>query len=87
MCIRERAIGRIWYTERMNKMLEQGIEAARKLPEEQQGVAGELLMTFVARPELTASQLEEVRLAQAEATQQAFATDEQIAAFWERAGV
>lgn len=71
----------------MNKLLEEGIAAARKLPEEEQTLAGELLMTLAMRPELSPGQIEEVRLAQAEAAQGAFASDEHIAAFWERAGV
>jgi len=71
----------------MNKLLEKGIEAARQLPEEQQSIAGELLMTLATHPALSPEQIEEVTLAQAEATQGAFATDEQITAFWEKSGV
>jgi len=75
------------YTECMNKVLEQGIEAARALSEEQQSVAGELLMTLAMRPELSSEQIEEVKLAQAEAARGEFATDEQTAALWKRSGV
>ena len=71
----------------MNKVLEQGIEIVRALPEERQAAAGELLMTLATRPELSSAQMAEVKLAQAEAAQGAFATDEQVAAFWQKCGV
>ena len=71
----------------MNKMLEQGIEAARTLPDDRQTAAGELLIAVATRYELSPEQIAEVNLAMADATRGEFASPEQVAAFWEKSGV
>ena len=62
----------------MTKLLEKGIEAARALPPDRQDMAGELLLRLAEiEPEyqLTPEQIEDVRLALAEADRGEFATD------------
>ena len=74
----------------MTKLLEQGIEAARALAPEQQDMAGELLLSLAAREptyRLTAEQLEDVKLAIAEANRGDFATDEEMARTWKKFGL
>src|SRR3989338_3480497 len=77
----------VWYTARMNKMLEQGIEAARALSDDRQTAAGELLIAIATHYELTPEQVTEVKLAMAEADRGEFATDESITEFWKECGV
>jgi predicted transcriptional regulator len=69
-------------------MLEKGIAAARALPEERQDMAGELLLAIAGQPHLTLSpeQIEDVKLAIAEADRGEFATDEEMAALWRKCG-
>jgi predicted transcriptional regulator len=75
----------------MTKLLDQGIEAVRALPKDRQDVAGELLLAIAGQDEpshrLTAEQIEEVKLAIAEADRGEFATDEEMAALWKRCGL
>ena len=75
----------------MTKLLENGIDAVRDLPADQQNLAGELLLSLAEqskrRPRLRPEQIEEVRLALAEADRGDFATEEEMAAFWKRCGL
>ena len=75
----------------MTKLLEKGIEAVRRLPEERQDVAGEILLAISeenqSRYRLTPEQIEEVKLAIAEADRGEFATAEEMAALWKKCGV
>jgi len=72
----------------MTKLLEQGIEAVRELPEERQNAAGELLITVAAqdkkRSRLTAEQLEDAKKGLAEAERGEFATDEEMTKTWKK---
>jgi hypothetical protein len=75
----------------MTKLLEQGIEAVRRLPEERQDMAGELLLAIAGeegvRYRLTPEQIEEVKLAIAEADRGEFVSDEEMAEFWKKCGL
>ena len=75
----------------MTRLLEKGIDAVRALPEERQDVAGELLLAIAEQSNtkyrLTPEQLEEVRLAIAEADRGEFATDEEMADLWKKCGL
>jgi hypothetical protein len=75
----------------MSKLLEQGIEAVRELPEESQDLAGELLLTIAGRRpgrlRLTAEQIEKVRIGFAEADRGEFATDEEMQETWKKFGL
>lgn len=68
----------------MTKLLENGIDAVRDLPADQQNLAGELLLSLAAQSKqqhrLTPKQVEDVKLAIAEANRGDFATDEEKAA-------
>ena len=73
----------------MTKLLEKGIEAVRGLPAERQDMAGELLLSLAkseAQYLLTPEQLEDVKLAIAEADRGEFATDAEIADTWKKFG-
>ena len=75
----------------MTKLLENGIDAVRDLPADQQNLAGELLLSLAEqnkrRPRLTPEQIDDVRLAVAEADRGDFATEEEMAAFWKKCGL
>jgi hypothetical protein len=75
----------------MTKLLETGIDAVRDLPADQQNRAGELLLSLAEqarmRVRLTPDQIEDVRLAVAEADRGDFASDEEMAAFWRKCGL
>jgi hypothetical protein len=75
----------------MSKLLEQGIEAVRELPEESQDLAGELLLTIAGRRpgrlRFTAEQIEKVRIGFAEADRGEFATDEEMQETWKKFGL
>ena len=75
----------------MTKLFEQGIEAVRGLPEDRQDLAGELLLALAARNEprysLTPDQIEDVKLAIAEADRGDFASEEEMAALWKKCGL
>ncbi len=75
----------------MTKLLENGIDAVRDLPADQQNLAGELLRSLAEqskrRPRLTPGQIDDVRLAIAEADRGDFATEEEMAAFWKKCGL
>jgi hypothetical protein len=75
----------------MTKLLENGIDAVRDLPADQQNLAGELLLSLAAqskrRARLSPEQADDVKLAIAEADRGDFATDEEMAAFWKQCGL
>jgi hypothetical protein len=74
----------------MTKLLEKGIEAARALPSDLQDMAGELLLRLAEQAphyQLTADQIEDVKLGLAEAEQGDFATNEQMAEAWKKFGL
>ena len=73
----------------MTTLLEQGIQAVRGLPAERQDMAGELLLTLAAAApqyQLTAEQLEDLKLAIEQADRGEFASDQEIAATWKKFG-
>ncbi|MEN3384494.1 MAG: hypothetical protein V7608_4538 [Hyphomicrobiales bacterium] len=82
---------RLCYIVHMTKLLENGIDAVRDLPADQQNLAGELLLSLAEqskrRPSLTPEQIDDVRLAIAEADRGDFATEEEMAAFWKKCGL
>lgn len=75
----------------MTKLLENGIDAVRDLPADQQNLAGELLLSLAEqskrRPRLTPEQADDVRLAIAEADRGDFANDDEMAEFWKKCGL
>ena len=75
----------------MTKLLENGIDAVRDLPADQQNLAGELLLSLAEqsrrRPRLTPEQADDVRLAIAEADRGDFASEDEMAAFWKKCGL
>ena len=73
----------------MTTLLDQGIQAVRKLPAERQDMAGKLLLTLAASApqyQLTAEQIEDLKLAIAQADRVEFATDQEIAETWKKFG-
>ncbi len=79
------------YIAGMTKLLENGIDAVRDLPADQQNLAGELLLSLAEqsrrRPQLTPEQADDVRLAVAEADRGDFASEDEMAAFWKKCGL
>ena len=75
----------------MSKLLEQGIDAVRALPEESQDMAGELLLAIAGRKRgqlrLTAEQIEKVKIGFAEAERGEFATDDEMRETWKKFGL
>jgi hypothetical protein len=75
----------------MTKLLQQGIEAVRNLPPERQDMAGELLLGIAGVGQtahrLTAEQVEDLKIALAEADRGEFATDDEIDAAWKKFGL
>jgi hypothetical protein len=74
----------------MTKLLEKGIEAVRSLPADRQDMAGELLLglaTHEPQYRLTPEQIEDVRLAVAEADRGEFATDKDMTKTWKKFGL
>jgi transposase len=75
----------------MTKLLEEGIRAVRNLSDERQDVAGELLLSIAEDSgtpyRLTDEQVEELKLAIAEADRGEFATDKEMAEFWKKCGL
>jgi hypothetical protein len=74
----------------ITKLLEQGIQPARKLSGERQDLAGELLLTLAAsepRYSLTREQIEDLKLSIEEADRGQFATDEEMAETWKKFGL
>ena len=73
----------------MTTLLDQGIQAVRELPADRQDMAGELLLTLAASApqyQLTAEQLEDLKLAIEQADRGEFASDQEIAATWKKFG-
>jgi hypothetical protein len=74
----------------MTKLLEQGIKAVQELPAARQDMAGELLLTLAAsKPQygLTREQIEDLKLAIAEADRGEFATDGEMTETWKKFGL
>jgi hypothetical protein len=74
----------------MTKLLEQGIKAVQELPAARQDLAGELLLTLAAsEPQygLTREQIEDLKLAIAEADRGEFATDGEMIETWKKFGL
>lgn len=73
----------------MTKLFELGVEAIEALPPDRQDFAGTVLLKIAdaSRPPaytLTPEQIEDVKLAIAEADRGEFATDEEMEEFWRR---
>jgi hypothetical protein len=74
----------------MTKLLEQGIEAVRALPEDRQDMAGQLLLNIARndpRYRLTMEQIEDTKLSIAEADRGEFATDAEVSEIWKKFGL
>jgi hypothetical protein len=75
----------------MSKLLEQGIDAIRKLPDENQDFAGELLLALArgkpSRLQLSPEQLEKVKIGFAEADHNEFATGAEMEETWKKFGL
>ena len=74
----------------MTNLLKQGIRAIQKLPADRQDMAGELLLTLAAgQPQygLTREQIEDLKLAIAEADRGEFATGSEVAETWKKFGL
>lgn len=77
----------------MTKLLEQAVEQARELPEEDQDAAAEALFAHIANRDqhhgLTFEQAEEVKRIRArlQSGETRLATDEEVSALWKKCGV
>jgi hypothetical protein len=73
----------------MTKLFLKGIEAVQGLSDEEQDLAGELLLRMAAEPalQLSPQQREELELSIAEADRGEFASDEDVAAMWKKFGL
>jgi hypothetical protein len=75
----------------MTKLLDQGIQAVRLLPAERQDVAGEVLLAIAGQRRagysLSAEQIEDIKLALAEADRGEFAADAEMSALWRKCGL
>ena len=77
----------------MNKLFEEAIAKARRLPEAEQDVAAEALLSIVHKDEpkrmLTPEQVEDVKRIQRDirAGRMQFATDEQLSVLWKKCGL
>ena len=73
----------------MTKLLEKAISRIRELPEDRQDELAEMLLDCADQPRviLTPEQIAEVELAIQEADEGKFATEEEMAALWKRAGL
>jgi hypothetical protein len=75
----------------MTKLLEKGIDAVRSLPPERQDVAGELLLALAHQHSdaysFSPEQIEDIKLAVAEADRGEFASDSEMAALWRKCGL
>jgi hypothetical protein len=74
----------------MTKLLEKGIAAIQTLPADRQDLAGEILLSLATKEpqyRLTAEQIEDLKLALAEADRGDFASDEEMAETWKKFGL
>jgi hypothetical protein len=75
----------------MTKLLQQGIEAISSLPADQQDMAGELLLGLagLAQPSYgpTAEQIEDLKIAIAQADRGEFADDRDVDTAWKKFGL
>jgi hypothetical protein len=74
----------------MTKLLQKGIDAVRMLPADRQDLAGEVLLSLAAagpQYELTAEQMEDVKLAIAEADRGEFASADDMTRTWKNFGL
>jgi len=75
----------------MTKLLQEGIEAVRNLPADRQDMAGELLLGLAGIAQstyrLTPEQIEDLKIAIAQADRGEFATDEDMDAAWKKFGL
>ncbi|MCC6949068.1 MAG: hypothetical protein IT539_14990 [Bradyrhizobiaceae bacterium] len=75
----------------MTKLLEQAIAEVRKLPEADQDMAAEMLLSLARKDEpryrLTPEQIEEVKLTLREVREGKIATDEQVVGLWRKCGL
>lgn len=74
----------------MTKLLEKGINAVRTLPEDRQDLAGEILLSLASEQAdyaLTPQQLEDIKLAIAEADRGEFASEAEMAETWKKFGL
>ena len=77
----------------MTKLLEQAVEQARELPEDDQDAAAEALFAHIANQDqrhgLTFEQAEEVKRIRARlrSGETRLATDEEVSALWKKCGV
>jgi hypothetical protein len=77
----------------MTKLLEQAVEQARELPEEDQDAAAEALFAHIANRDqhyrLSAEQAEEVKRIRArlQSGETRLATDKEVSALWKKCGV
>ena len=71
----------------MTNVLEEAIERAQELPEVEQDLVGEIVLAYMEGDRrtyrLTAEQVEEVKLAQAEVRKGKIATDEDVQKLWD----
>ena len=74
----------------MTKLLEEGIEAVRGLPPDRQDLAGELLLTLAAKApqfDLSAAQVEDLKIAITQADRGELASDRQVVDTWAKFGL
>jgi hypothetical protein len=74
----------------MTKLPEKGIDAIRALPPERQDLAGELLLSLATNEpqyRLTPEQIEDLKLALAEAERGDFATEKEMSETWKKFGL
>jgi hypothetical protein len=80
-----------WYSHGMTKLLDKAIEAARRLPpEDQDDIARAILQlagTEYASVALNADERQAIETSKAAAARGEFATDEQVRAVWEKRGL
>jgi hypothetical protein len=71
----------------MTKLLEEGIEAVRSLPPDRQDMVGQLLLSIATTEPEFPEQLDDGKLAIAEADRGEFVTDEDMAETWKKFGL
>jgi len=75
----------------MTRLLDEGIEAVRNLPDERQDEAGQLLLAIAGRHDrrltLTAEQIDDLKIGLAEADRGEFASDHEMNETWKKFGL